>query len=62
MGLLRSDNAPAGHRIYVDDRVVGETGSTPIAVKCGVHAVKVGSSGYRRTVDVPCGGELTLER
>jgi serine/threonine-protein kinase len=61
MGLLRSETAPPGHRIFVDDRVVGET-PTPITVKCGVHSVKVGSSGYRRTIDVPCGGEITLER
>ncbi len=47
----------AGHRVYVDHRVAGD-GAKPIEVSCGVHAVRVGSHGKAKSLDVPCGGEV----
>ncbi|GAC1542096.1 MAG: hypothetical protein NVS3B10_06560 [Polyangiales bacterium] len=49
----------AGHRVFVDGRVVGE-GPGPLEVPCGRHAVKVGSGGKTQSLDLPCGGETTL--
>jgi hypothetical protein len=49
----------AGHRIFVDGHVVG-SGPEPVTVKCGRHAVKIGSAGKPRIKDLPCGGEITL--
>jgi hypothetical protein len=45
------------HRLYVDGALVRE--STAL-VRCGVHSVKVGSAGKTQSVDVPCGGEITV--
>lgn len=59
MGSLRTDKTGEGHRIYVDGKVVGE-GPGPIAVPCGTHSIKVGSSGKDKKVDVPCGGEIQV--
>ncbi len=58
-GLLVSEDAVVNRRIFVDDRVVGQT-PKPVRVKCGLRAIRVGSSGVRRKVDVPCGGTVTV--
>jgi serine/threonine-protein kinase len=59
MGVIRTTNAIPGRRIYVDDRVVGQTPDSA-TIKCGPHQIKVGSSGKVQTIDVPCGGEISL--
>jgi hypothetical protein len=51
--------APAGFRVWVDNKVVGET-PTPVLVACGPRAVKVGSHGSEQKLVVPCGGELEV--
>jgi Meckel syndrome type 1 protein len=58
-GQLVFPASAAGHRIFVDGRVVGD-GAQPAVVRCGPHDVKVGSAGTPQRVDVPCGGSLTL--
>ncbi len=61
MGLVKTTNAPPGHRIYLDEKVIGQTPET-IPVKCGGHYLRLGSNGWRRPVEVPCGGELVIDR
>lgn len=58
-GLVKTEGAAPGHRIYVDERTVGQTPES-VVVKCGTHQIKVGSAGAARAVDVPCGGEITV--
>ena len=57
-GTLRLDKRAAGHRVFVDGRVVGE-GEGPYTVACGEHTVRVGGRGRSQKIDVPCGGEAT---
>ncbi len=59
MGRLVTAAATTGRRIFVDERTLGQT-PEPILVKCGAHAVRIGSAGRRLLVDVPCGGELEV--
>jgi serine/threonine-protein kinase len=59
MGRVRTAGAVPGRRIFVDERVVGQTPDA-VVVKCGVRSIKLGSSGVTRAVDVPCGAELTV--
>jgi hypothetical protein len=49
-----------GHRIFVDGRLVGES-LRSLRLACGRHAVRVGSAGITRPVDVPCGGEVSFQ-
>jgi hypothetical protein len=58
-GQLVFPPSAAGHRIFVDGRVVGD-GAQPATVRCGPHDVKIGSAGTPQRVDVPCGGSVTL--
>jgi len=58
-GTLRVDPQAEGHRAWVDGVVL--TADAAI-VRCGEHRVKVGSLGRTRTIDVPCGGEITVFR
>jgi serine/threonine-protein kinase len=58
-GLVRTASAVPHRRIFVDDVTVGQTPDT-VTVKCGMRAVKLGSSGRVQRLDVPCGGEVTL--
>jgi serine/threonine-protein kinase len=61
MGLVRTTNAAPGHRIYLDEKVIGQTPES-VAVKCGGHYLKIGSNGFRRPVDIPCGGEIVIDK
>jgi serine/threonine-protein kinase len=59
MGRVRTAGAVPGRRIFVDERVVGQTPDA-VVVKCGVRSIKLGSSGVARPVDVPCGAEIPV--
>jgi serine/threonine-protein kinase len=61
MGLLNTTNAAPGHRIFVDGRTVGQTPQS-VLVKCGRAAVKIGSAGHSRALDIPCGREIRVGR
>jgi hypothetical protein len=59
-GTLISPAAGVSHRVYVDGRVVGESGQT-FLVRCGEHVVRIGSAGRDQHVLVPCGGEISIQ-
>ena len=59
MGRVRTTGAAPGRRVFVDERTVGQTPES-VVVKCGSRAIKLGSAGSTQTVDVPCGGEITV--
>ncbi len=58
-GEIVAEDAPRGRRVFVDGRAVGETPAIVIA-PCGTHEVKVGSKGTPQTVNIPCGGRVTV--
>jgi hypothetical protein len=59
MGTLNTSRARPEHRVFYDGRVIGQTPGA-FDVKCGVHFVKVGSTGTTQPVTIPCGGELSF--
>lgn len=59
MGTITTTGAAPHRRIFVDEKVVGQTPET-VRVKCGARVVRLGSSGSRQSIDVPCGGEITV--
>jgi hypothetical protein len=58
-GEIVAEDAPRGRRVFVDGRAVGETPAIVVA-PCGTHEVKVGSKGNPQTVDIPCGGRVSV--
>ena len=52
-GTITVPPSRAGHRVWIDDRLVGEAPGT-YAVRCGVHSIRVGSQGYLQHVRVAC--------
>jgi hypothetical protein len=60
MGLLKTTGLAGQRRIFVDELTVGQTPDS-VLVKCGARTVRIGSNGRRQAVDVPCGGEMTVE-
>ena len=52
MAEISTDGASSGHRIFVDDKVMGETPAL-VQVTCGAHVVKIGSAGKIQNVDIP---------
>jgi hypothetical protein len=58
-GTLVAPRTKVSHRVFVDGRVLGETGQS-FTVQCGSHTVKIGSQGRRQIVEVPCGGNVEL--
>ncbi|HTQ43623.1 MAG TPA: hypothetical protein VMI75_12760 [Polyangiaceae bacterium] len=58
-GTLLVDPAVQGQRLMLDGVLL----SVPAAItQCGPHEVAIGPSGHSRTIDVPCGGEVTVYR
>ena len=58
-GTLRIDQSVDGQRVLVDGVVLSATAAM---VRCGAHDIAVGTGGRTRTIDVPCGGEVTVYR
>ena len=59
-GEIDTRAAAAGRRVFVDGRVVGNTGEI-VRVTCGTRSVQIGSAGSARQVDVPCGGVVRAD-
>ena len=59
-GVLHAPARAAQHRIYVDERVIGE-GPGDYRVHCGVHTVRIGSKGDDVETKVPCGGTVDID-
>jgi hypothetical protein len=59
VGTLRVDGSVEGQRVYLDGMPL--TASAAL-LRCGPHNVAIGSTTRTRTVDVPCGGEITVYR
>ncbi|AKU96314.1 serine/threonine protein kinase [Labilithrix luteola] len=58
-GALRTENAPADRRVFVDGKVVGQT-PLDVRLPCGNHDVKIGSSATPHATSIPCGGVRTV--
>jgi hypothetical protein len=59
MGILDASAAPAGHRIFVDGHMIGQTPQSGL-VKCGSHQVHIGGAGRPHTIDIPCGSAIRI--
>jgi hypothetical protein len=59
-GVLRVPARAAQHRIFVDGHVIGE-GAGDFPVRCGTRAVRVGSKGDERQIEIPCGRVVAIE-
>jgi len=59
VGTLRLDPTIEGQRVFVDGVVLSASAAL---LRCGPHDVAMGSIGRTRTIDVPCGGEVTVFR
>lgn len=57
--MVKTDGSTPGRRIFVDQRTVGQTPEA-ITVRCGLRRVRIGSAGKTLSVDVPCGGEVSV--
>ncbi len=58
-GTVIPPKSAKGHRVFMDGRQISE-GAKPFQAKCGVHQVKIGSRGKERSIDIPCGGEVSF--
>jgi serine/threonine-protein kinase len=59
-GTISVPPSRAGHRVWVDDRLIGESPGT-FVVRCGAHSVRVGSRGNLQRVNVPCDTDVVVE-
>jgi serine/threonine-protein kinase len=57
--MIDTSDASPGHRIFVDERVVAQTPQI-VSVPCGKHKVRIGSAGKPQSIEVPCGGQVTV--
>jgi hypothetical protein len=59
VGTLRLDTSVEAQRVFVDGVALSASAAL---LRCGPHDVAMGSIGRTRTIDVPCGGEVTVFR
>jgi hypothetical protein len=58
IGTLRLDTSVEAQRVFVDGVALQASAAL---LRCGPHEVAMGS-GHTRTIEVPCGGEVTVYR
>jgi serine/threonine-protein kinase len=61
VGLLLTPAGMANHRVFVDGVARG-SGGQAVRIECGRHGVRLGSAGRFQWVDVPCGGQVRIDR
>jgi hypothetical protein len=49
------------HRVFVDGNYAAPRSGATLHLKCGKHVVRIGSGGRDQHVDVPCGGEVSVD-
>jgi hypothetical protein len=59
-GVLILPDEAEGHRLFVDGKKIEFAGDRA-TVPCGTHEIRIGSRGAPRTLDIPCGGETTMQ-
>jgi serine/threonine-protein kinase len=59
-GTIVPPVAARHHRMWVDGELVDLAKDPTLKVSCGPHVVRVGSSGAAQSIDVPCGGRVTV--
>ena len=59
VGTLRLDTSVEAQRVFIDGVALSASAAL---LRCGPHEVAMGSIGRTRTIDVPCGGEVTVFR
>ena len=57
--IVDTSSAAAGHRIFVDGKVVGETPQR-VEVPCGKRTIQLGKGAPVRTLDLACGKTTTV--
>jgi hypothetical protein len=60
ISIVTFPRSPISHRVWIDGVLVGSD-AKPIEVGCGRRAIKIGSQGKTRVVDLPCGRNVTLD-
>ncbi|MFI5297335.1 MAG: hypothetical protein ACHREM_04495 [Polyangiales bacterium] len=61
LGMVVLPTSVHGQTIVVDDNLNGRAQPT-LSLRCGRHDIRFGARGKRQSVDVPCGGTVTLSR
>ena len=57
--LVTFPSSAQGHRVFFDGRPMAVT-PAPMALRCGRHMIRIGSSGKPRVTDLACGQPVTL--
>jgi eukaryotic-like serine/threonine-protein kinase len=58
-GTIAVPGSRAGHRVWIDERLVGEAPGR-YGVSCGAHSIRVGSQGDVQRVNVACDSEVLV--
>lgn len=58
--LVSFPRSTISHRVWIDGALVGDD-RQPIETKCGAHAIKIGSQGKLRRLDLPCGQPFVID-
>jgi serine/threonine-protein kinase len=60
-GSVTVGSARSGHRVWIDERLMGEESPASYVISCGRHVVRVGSHGAPQYLEVPCGADVEIK-
>jgi serine/threonine protein kinase len=59
-GEIVTPASARSHRVFLDGQYAAPSSGVTLRVRCGRHAIRIGSAGTLQSIDVPCGGTVTV--
>ncbi len=59
-GEIVTPASARSHRVFLDGVYAAPSSGVTLRVRCGRHAIRIGSAGTLQSIDVPCGGAVTV--
>ena len=59
-GEIVTPASARSHRVFLDGQYAAPSSGVTLRVRCGRHAIRIGSAGTLQSIDVPCGGAVTV--
>ena len=59
-GEIVTPASARSHRVFLDGQYAAPSSGVTLRVRCGRHAIRIGSAGSLQSIDVPCGGAVTV--
>ena len=60
-GRVLTPASARSHRVWIDGELAARASGVALSVACGAHVVRIGSAGASQSIQVPCGGDVSVD-